>query len=420
MIYKRKAFLVLLSLMFMLVGCNKEDSLPKNNDQIGNIPGENHIDDPNKDIIDTKPIDPIEEKIKALSLEEKIGQLIIASFEGTELNEEITSLIEEYKIGGFILFSRNIIDEYQTLDLLNGIKEMNSKNPIPLFLSIDEEGGKVSRLPKAYPRLPEAFEFGKKNDRNLSYELGSILGERVKSLGFNMNFSPVLDINSNPKNPVIGNRAFGSSVEPVVDNGIEVMLGIMDRDVISVVKHFPGHGDTSIDSHMNLPKVNKTKEDLISFELQPFIAAIDNGVDAIMIAHILYPEIDDYPATMSPKIIGELLRGELGFNGVVVSDDMTMGAIMENYTIEEGVLSFLKAGGDLALICHGKENPIKVMEEIMDAVKGGELTEEEIDEKVYRILKLKEKYNLKDNPIDNIDLRELNNKTLELKNKIKN
>lgn len=300
------------------------------------------------------------------------------------------------------------------------LKKWTLENPIPLFLSIDEEGGKVSRLPKAYPRLPEAFEFGKKNDRNLSYELGSILGERVKSLGFNMNFSPVLDINSNPKNPVIGNRAFGSSVEPVVDNGIEVMLGIMDRDVISVVKHFPGHGDTSIDSHMNLHKVNKTKEDLISFELQPFIAAIDNGVDAIMLAHILYPEIDDYPATMSPKIIGELLRGELGFNGVVVSDDMTMGAIMENYTIEEGVLSFLKAGGDLALICHGKENPIKVMEEIMDAVKGGELTEEEIDEKVYRILKLKEKYNLKDNPIDNIDLRELNNKTLELKNKIKN
>lgn len=416
MVYNRKVMVLLISLMVLLFGCNKD--LPEDN-EISEMPSENGEITPNENVNEEEQ-DPIEEKLMSLSLEEKIGQLIIAGFDGTQLNEEVKSLIEEYKIGGIILFSRNIIDEYQTLKLLNEIKNLNFKNSIPLFLSIDEEGGKVSRLPKSYTRIPEAIEFGEKNDKVLSYELGTILGKRVKSLGFNMNFSPILDINSNPNNPVIGNRAFGSSVEVVVDNGIEVMLGIMDINVISVVKHFPGHGDTSVDSHINLPTVSKTKDELKSFELVPFIEAIENDVDAIMIAHILYPKIDDYPATMSSKIMNELLRKELGFDGVIISDDMTMGAIVENYTLEDAVLSFLKSGGDIALICHGKDNPIKVIEKIKDALKSGELTEEELDEKVYRILRLKEKYNLKDEPIDGIDLTELNNKTKELINKVKN
>lgn len=418
--YKRKILVLFLSLIVLLIGCKRNDSLPRDNEPIDKIPKENGVEDPNENLSEEEALDPIEEKIKNLTLEEKVGQLIIAGFEGSQVNEEVIRLIKDYKIGGFILFSRNIMDENQTLELINEIKKVNSSNSIPLFISIDEEGGKVSRLPKAYPRLPEAIEFGKKNDKELSYELGRILGERVKTLGFNMNFSPVLDINSNPNNPVIGNRAFGSEIESVVDNGIEVMLGIRDSNIIPVVKHFPGHGDTALDSHINLPTVNKTKEELKSFELIPFIEAIENHVDAIMLAHILYPEIDKYPATMSPGIINELLREELGFTGVIVSDDMTMGAIIENYTIEEGVLSFLKAGGDLALICHGRDNPINVIEEIIDAVKRGELSEEEIDKKVYRVLNLKEKYNLRDKSTDNIDLKELNTKTLDLINKIKN
>ena len=420
MTYKRKVLVLFLSLIILLIGCNRNDNIPKDNEVIDKNPKENEMEEPNNDLTEEEQIDPIEEKIRNLSLDEKIGQLIIAGFEGTILNEEVIDLIEEYKVGGFILFSRNIIDENQVLELLNDIKKTNSTNQIPLFLSIDEEGGKVSRLPKSYPRLPEAIVFGEMNDIELSYELGRILGERVKSLGFNMNYSPILDINSNPNNPVIGKRAFGSDIETVVSNGIQAMLGIMERDIISVVKHFPGHGDTALDSHINLPVVYKSKEELKSFELIPFIEAIENHVDAIMLAHILYPEIENYPATMSPKIINELLREELGFTGVIISDDMTMGAIMENYAIEECVLSFLKAGGDLALICHGKENVIKVIEEITDAVNRGELAEEEIDEKLYRILVLKDKYKIDDIQIDSIDLRELNNRTLELINKIQN
>lgn len=409
-----KALLMLLMLV-LLVGCNR--MLPEN-DEINKIP--NDGDDLTNEEVREEPIDPIEEILSKLSMDEKIGQLIIAGFEGTELNDEVVKLVDEYKVGGFILFSRNILDENQTIKLLNDIKDLNSKNNIPLFLSIDEEGGRVSRLPKSYVKLPEAAVFGKKNNKALSYELGKILGERVKALGFNMDFSPVLDINSNPKNPVIGNRAFGSNVETVVENGIEAMLGIKETNVISVVKHFPGHGDTSIDSHVNLPMVDKTKDELKSFELVPFINAIENDADAIMIAHILYPKIDSNPATMSSKIIDDLLRNELGFNGIVISDDMTMGAIVENYTLEEAVLSFLKGGGDIALICHGYENILKAVESIKEAVRTGELPEEKINEKVYRILSIKEKYNLKDEPIEDIDLTDINNRTLELINKVKN
>ena len=197
--HRRKVFTLLFCFLILLGGCKRDDNLPKNND----------IEIPNGNISDEVPVDIIEEKLKSMTLEEKIGQLIVVGFDGVEINEEIINLIEEYKVGGFILFSRNIVDEFQTLKLLNEIKKINSKNDIPLFLSIDEEGGKVSRLPSVYPRLPEAVKLGERNDKDLSYKFGTILGERVKSLGFNMNFSPVLDINSNPKNPVIGNRAFG-------------------------------------------------------------------------------------------------------------------------------------------------------------------------------------------------------------------
>lgn len=402
--YKQIILGLLITTLFFNIGC-KNTNLEKDDVQI------NDVEKP-EEIVE---VDLISKQIKAMTIEEKIGQLIIVGFEGTNINEEAIKYIEDFKVGGFILFSRNIVDENQTLELLNDLKEANSNNDIPLFLSIDEEGGRVSRLPKSFVKLPEATNLGNKNDPNISYKFGQTLGERVKSLGFNMDFAPVLDINSNPKNPVIGTRSFGNTVEIVKNNGIEVMMGIKDTKVIPAAKHFPGHGDTSIDSHVNLPKVDKTMEKLKNFELIPFIAAIEKDIDIIMVAHILYSDIDqDQPATMSPKIIGGLLREELGYEGVVVSDDMTMGAIVENYTLEDGTLSFIKAGGDIALICHGNENPGKVLEKIKEAINTGELSEEYIDEKVYRILKLKAKYELEDNVIQEVDLKTLNHITEDL------
>lgn len=402
-------FLTILSL-FLLVGC-KEKSFEDNNtnnpsnDQIGSI----------NDDIENNDIDSISNKIKAMSIEEKIGQLIVVGFEGNSINEEIIGLVEDLKVGGVILFSRNIVDENSVLKLLNDIKKTNSNNDIPLLLSIDEEGGMVSRLPKSFVKLPEAMKVGNKNDEELSYKLGQILGERVGILGFNTNFAPVLDINSNPKNPVIGNRAFGTEAKQVIRNGIQVMKGIRESNIIPAVKHFPGHGNTEIDSHIYLPRVDKNMADLKAFELLPFITAIEEDVEMIMVAHILYPEIDrDYPATMSTEIIQSLLRDDLGYDGVIVSDDMTMGAIVKNYSLEEAVLSFIKSGGDIALICHGKENPRNAVEKISQAVINGDLTEEEIDKKVYRILKLKERFNLEDSIIEELNLQEVNSRTKKI------
>ena len=406
----KKAMLIILIIIFTItVACRiKDDGLPER-------PIEEEVEVPEEEII----VDNILERIQAMTLREKIGQLIIVGFDGTRINEEALDYIENLKVGGFILFARNIEDEEGTLNLLNDLKEANSNNDLPLFLSIDEEGGRVSRLPESFVKIPEMIKVGNKNNEELSYEIGSILAERVKSLGFNMNFAPVLDINSNPGNPVIGNRAFGGTVESVTKNGLGVMNGIMDLDVIPAVKHFPGHGDTNVDSHINLPVIRKTIDELRDFELIPFIKAIEEDVEMIMVAHILYPELDeDYPSTMSSKIIEGLLRRELGYGGVIVSDDMTMGAIVENYSLEEGVLSFIKSGGDIALVCHGRENPRKVIDKIEMAVNNEDLSEDKIDEKLYRILKLKEKYDLKDHVIDEINIKRINDKTKKIIEKI--
>lgn len=396
---KKYLFAVLLGVLVFTISCKKE---------------ERAIEPPIEEEEEVK-VDTIEEKIKGMSLEEKIGQLLIVGIEETTIEEDTIKLIEDHKVGGFILFSRNIKDEHQTLELLNSLKEANFNNDIPLFLSIDEEGGRVSRLPKSFAKLPEAKKIGDMNNKDFSFKYGKIVGERVKLLGFNVDFAPVLDINSNPKNPVIGNRAFGSTIDVVVDNGLKVMEGIQSVGVIPSIKHFPGHGDTDMDSHVNLPKIEKDINELENLELVPFKKAIDDGVDMVMVAHILFPKIDsEHPSTMSKEIIDGILREKLDFKGVVISDDLTMGAIVKNYSLENAVVSFLKAGGDIALVCHGKDNPNKVIEKIKEALDEGILAEEEINEKVYRILKLKEKYKIEDNLIDTIDLDRLNEDTQEL------
>lgn len=403
-----RCILIFTIIAFVLVSCKKQEKVII--EDIRNL--EDQDVKGNEPVEDLEVVDEIAIKVDSMNIDEKIGQLIIAGFEGQEISDEVKSLISKYKIGGFILFARNIKDSQQTRHLLNDLKYENSNNDYPLFLSIDEEGGRVSRLPSDYKKLPTALEVGNKDSEKISRELGELLGHRVKSLGFNLDFAPVLDIYSNPKNTVIGNRAFGKTVKQASDNAINVMQGIRDSGVIPTVKHFPGHGDTIMDSHLNLPKVKKTLEELKSFEIKPFESAISNDVPIIMIAHILYPDIDEeYPSSMSFQIIENILRRDLSYNGVVISDDMTMGAISNNYTIEEATIKFLKAGGDIALICHGESNTINVINRVKEEVESGEISIEELDCKVYRVLKLKSKYGLEDSIIDNIDFETLNKET---------
>ncbi|SHH87912.1 beta-N-acetylhexosaminidase [Sporanaerobacter acetigenes] len=403
---KKLCIFMIVIFALLLNGCQKNEDIPKKED----------IKDMEES--EEEKIDSIKESMINMTMEEKIGQLLIVGIEGTAIEENTIELIEDYKVGGFILFSRNINDEHQTLELLNSLKKANSNNDIPLFLSIDEEGGRVSRLPKSFEKLPEAKKIGDINDKDFSFKYGKILGERVKSLGFNMDFAPVLDINSNPKNPTIGNRAFGSTIDVVVYNGLEVMEGIQSVGVVPSIKHFPGHGDTSIDSHLDLPIIDKNLNDLKEFELVPFKRAIDEGADMVMVGHMLLADVDaDNPSSLSKKVITDVLRHDLKYDKVVITDDMTMGAIVKNYDIGEASLKSLKAGSDIVLICHGYENSKKVIDTLKKAVEDGDITEDEIDEKVYRILKVKDKYRLNDEKVKYANIEKINIETRKILDK---
>lgn len=353
--------------------------------------------------------DPIALQVSSMSLEEKIGQMLLVGIDGTVLDDQAKKMITEDKVGGIILYKNNIQDLKGMISLVNSMKERNSGNPAPLFMSIDQEGGKVSRMPKEYASFPSNGKVGTRKDPNAAEMMGKLLAREVLSAGFNMNFAPVLDINSNPDNPVIGDRSFGNSAELVSTLGIAEMKGIESEGVVPVVKHFPGHGDTSVDSHLDLPIVKKTAAELAELEWLPFQAVIKEGTDAVMVAHILFPKLDaDKPASLSSKIIGDLLRGDMKYQGLVITDDLTMGAIMKNYDLTTAALDTINAGSDILLIAHGYDNEKRVLESLLDHVKKGKIQESRIDESVYRILALKAKYNLSDEPVPVPDLTELN------------
>lgn len=358
----------------------------------------------------------LQKQINEMSLEEKVGQLVIVGVEAYENDQYSKLLIEKYHVGGFIIFKKNILNTSQLLGLLNSLKDTNAaRNGIPLFLSVDEEGGRVSRLPKEFKKFPTNQMIGKKNDSALSGQIGSVLGEELSAFGFNMNFAPVLDINSNPKNPIIGNRSFGATAQLVSELGVATMKGIQSQNVIAVVKHFPGHGDTSVDSHIGLPKVEHDLERLKSFELKPFASAVENGADAVMVAHILLPELDaSYPASISKPVITDLLRGEMGFGGVVMTDDFTMGAVTKNYDFAKAAVRAINAGGDIVLVCHGFDKQEKVLKALFAAVKTGQISEERLNQSLYRILELKQKYSLQDNPAGEVAVQRINAKIQEL------
>lgn len=333
----------------------------------------------------------IEDFVNKMTLDEKIGQMIVAGFNGTDVNEELINLVNTNKVGGVILFKRNIETSEQLKKLNNNIDGLNKE--IPLFISVDEEGGRVNRLPSDMEKFSSAREVGLKNDKDYAYNNGKSIGESLKVTGFNMNYAPVLDIFSNPKNTVIGDRAFGSDVETVSTMGIATMKGIEEEGIISVIKHFPGHGDTSVDSHYGLPIVYKTLEELENFELIPFKKAIKEGCKAIMVSHILLDKIDKQnPSSMSETVVTDILREQLGFDGVVITDDMEMGAITENFTVEDACVQSIIAGCDIVLIGSGNESIYNTIQAIKDSILNGKITEERINESVVRIIKLKNEY----------------------------
>ena len=402
--------IVAISVCLLFMRSNDTNQQPKNS-EIAPTKKEGEVDQTKK--ISTEE-SIVEDQLAKMSLDEKIGQLIIAGLDGTEVTEQTRTLIDTYHIGGFIFFKPNLENPEQSRQLVNDLKALNTDNDIPLFLAVDQEGGTVTRLP-GLEQMKTNGEIGSSYEADFSYETGKLLAAQLKAFGMQVNFAPSVDVNSNPNNPVIGNRAFGSDPDVVSEHGVQMMKGMQDENIITSVKHFPGHGDTNEDSHETLPIIEKTQEELAEVELTPFEETIEAGADMVMIAHILLPKLDtSHPATLSKEVVTDLLRKEMEYDGVVVTDDMTMGAIVNDYGLDEASVTAVKAGVDIILMAHGDENVQKTFAALKDTVENGDITEERIEESVQRILLLKNKYELEDIPTEPIDIKKLNNEMKEL------
>ena len=352
--------------------------------------------------------DSYQTQLENMSLAEKAGQVVICGLKGYEIDSDITSLIQDSKVGGVILFAKNIKDSTQLATITNSIK--NLSNPeIPPIIAIDEEGGMVSRMPYDIESMPSAYSIAQTGSTDLCYQSGEIIGKQLNALGLSTGFSPVLDIWSNPDNMIISSRAYGTTPEDVSTYATQAMLGLKSQEVIPVGKHFPGHGDTLDDSHYSLPVITKTKSELESYEFIPFKTAIDNGIPAIMVGHLLCTDIDNtYPASLSKTMVTGILKTELGFTGVVFTDDLTMDAIDNQYSVEDAGVMALNAGCDMLLVCHGYDNATNTINNIISAVENRTLSESRLNDAVYRILKLKSEYGITCNNVGTPDASALN------------
>jgi len=367
-----------LFICFLLVGCSLNDNV---------------IYDTSLDFDDVEEVTSLDDKVDKMlaemTLEEKIGQMLIVYYNSSVMDDTLKSALTDVKPGGFILFKDNITTYDNTLKF---IKDIKSTSDIPMFISIDQEGGNVQRLLSlsdiSVSNIPYMNYVGNMKDVNLTYEVGKVIAEELRVFGVNMDFAPVIDIWSNSNNTVIGKRSFGNDSELVSSMGLALGKGLSDNGIISVYKHFPGHGDTDVDSHYSLPVINKTKEEFLSLELVPFKNAIENGAEVIMIGHLAVPSLtgSDIPASLSKEIITNLLKNEMGFDGLVVTDALNMGALTNYYSQEEVYVKAIDAGVDLLLMPSSSR---KAVVAIKKAVEDGVLSEEKIDESVRKILMLK-------------------------------
>ena len=393
----------------------------------------------------SRPADPaleasIEKLLSEMTLEEKIGQMFMPAFrvwqeetdtEGknltvqnsedagqevnvTELNDRIRECMAKYHFGGVLLFAENFRDAEQTLRLTSDLQQTNQEaGGLPLLVAADQEGGYITRLTYG-TRGPGNMALAATGNPENAGTMASIYGKELSLVGVNTDYAPVMDINNNPNNPVIGVRSFGDSPDKVVEYGLPFIEGLHDQGTIVTLKHFPGHGNTDTDSHTGFPCIQSTYEELKNFELVPFQAAIDAGADMIMTAHIQYPQIETdtctsistgeqiyLPATMSDAILTDILRGEMGFEGVVVTDALDMAAIADNFSLEDTICMTINAGADMLIpptVLDAEK--FHKLEEMLDLAvqlaKDGKIDARRIDESVRRILTLKGKYGLLD------------------------
>ena len=342
--------------------------------------------------------------LKEMTLQEKIGQLFLLAFSGNRL-DEAKVLMEEWAVGAAYISNDNIPTAKAASDLTRALQDFAAKTrlKIPLLLGVDQEGAWGVMVPESATG-PGNMALGAAADPDLTYQMYAVIAKELSAVGLNALFAPCSDCNSNPDNSIIGMRSFGEKADLVGRMAAAAVKGAQDQGIVATAKHFPGHGDTVMDSHRGLPTVTRSREELLSLDLHPFAKAVQVGAAVVMTAHIHFTALDkEKPATLSPRILGDLLRQEMGFEGVILSDSMNMGAMKKNYVPEEAVVEALAAGVDLVMLAeehydHDPKNYLKnqvaLLEAVKAAVKKGRLSQARVDEAVGRVLALKSKFGL--------------------------
>ena len=319
-----------------------------------------------------------------------VGQLLTVGFDGPALPDELARRIAASEVGGVMLFRPNIEAPAQVASVVSAIRAAAPSGVPGCLVAVDQEGGLVQRLRAPLTIWPDMLSVGAAADPARTERVGRAVGEELAALGIGWNFAPVLDVHTNPQNPVIGNRAFGTTPAVVATHALAFWRGLRASGVLGCGKHFPGHGDTRTDSHLDLPVVNHPIERLRRIELAPFAAAARAGLDSIMTAHVLYPALDpDWPATLSRRILTDLLRGELGFTGVIVSDDLGMKAVADRHPIDELAVGAVAAGADVLLIRGPVDRQISAFEALLRAAERDATMRRRVEDSAARVGALK-------------------------------
>lgn len=350
-----------------------------------------------------QPASTPEQRLARMTLDEKVGQIMIVGFAGPRLTPELSDLVRELHVGGVIVFliNGNIETPEQVSTLTRDLQDVARDDGAPgLFMAIDQEGGRVSRLRETtgFTEIPGAMALGASGDPENARRAAQLLAREMLAVGLNVDFAPVLDVNNNPANPVIGSRSFGSDPESVAEFGVSFLEGLQGEGVLAFGKHFPGHGDTDVDSHVALPTVPHDRARLESVEFVPFRAAIAAKVAGIMSAHVTFPAIDPsgMPATLSRPVLTDLLRNDLGFDGLIVTDSLEMGALKTSLGLSpaEAAAAALAAGADLLLFNQGFADHRAAHALIVQKITAGEIPMSRLDDAVLRVLRAKETFGL--------------------------
>ncbi len=327
--------------------------------------------------------------------EEKIGQLLMVGIRGKRLTPGTEQLIKKLKLGGVIFYAHNIDDPVQLRQFTSAIQRVASLDHgdqgIPLFISVDQEGGSVARIRKGVHSFPPPMAIGATGSLQLSYMVGKMMALDLSAMGINMNLAPVLDVNTEQENQLIGIRSFGGDPELVAQMGMWYIEGLQSRGVVATAKHFPGHGSTAVDSHYAIPAIQTELSDLEKFHLIPFKKAMENGLDALMTAHLSVLAIDPsgLPATFSYNLLTQVVRKKMNYQGLIVTDDLEMKSIRNKYGVGEAALKAILAGSDIVMVSWTDEKKTEVFKTLLTAYREGKLTEKRLNESVRRILRLK-------------------------------